>query len=124
MLQRLLISKFSLSNIYPVPSNVLINPVKRILLTSRNDQQSKAPHLRIPFDGAYLIAEWGGIINRREDLQSLALVNHVFSDAAGLWIWRDIILRAIANCPFTPTQRRLDTLLGRLDRGKMVANLQ
>jgi len=90
----------------------------------RNDQQSKTPHFRIPFDVAYLIAEWVGIAGRRGDLQSLALVNHLFSDAAGLWIWKNVILRAIANSPFTPTQRRLDTLLGRLDQGKMVANLQ
>ena len=60
----------------------------------------------------------------RHDLQSLALVNRVFFDAADLWIWRDVALRAMANCPFTPMQRRLNALLGRSDQGKMLRNLQ
>ena len=60
----------------------------------------------------------------RHDLQSLALVNRVFFDAADLWIWRDVALRIMANCPFTPMQRRLNALLRRSDQGKMLRNLQ
>lgn len=62
-------------------------------------------------------------MNRR-DLLSLSLVNRLFSDAADIWIWRDVSLRTIPNAPFAPIERRLNFLLGRLDQGKMLTNLQ
>ena len=76
-------------------------------------------HLMLPIS----LQKWVAVMNRH-DLQSLALVNRVFFDAADLWIWRDVALRAMANCPFTPMQRRLNALLGRSDQGKMLRNLQ
>ena len=60
----------------------------------------------------------------REDLSSLALVNHLFFDTVDCRIWRDVTFRFTRNSSPSDMERRLRTLLSKVEQGRVVTNLQ